>query len=128
MRLSSNMSKKDLALKSGISISTLSRYENGRYDINNINTDILQNLAITCGKDKLFLFTPYLKFKLYKNEILNAYINEFNISKYQLSKYLDLSYTLVKSWFNKKNRSPSYDIWQTAFKKFSLKWIEQNIN
>lgn len=120
MRLSRNMSAKELADKININSATLSRYERGKFSIERIDINILQNIAIACGYEIDSLLTPFLKFKLYKDQILTDYITINNISKSELAKQLNVSYTLVKSWFTNKNRSPSHNVWQTAFKDFTL--------
>lgn len=126
LRLSKNLLAKDVARKIGICTSTISRYENNQISSEHIDLDLLKKYALCCGTDEYYLFNEYLIFRNFKNKILNEYINEKNITKTMLSKELSVSKTLVLSWFNKENRSPSRELWQTAFKSFTLSWIKKN--
>lgn len=128
LRLSKNLLAKDIAEKIGFCTSTISRYENDQITSEHTDLELLKKYALCCGADKYFLFDGYLIFREFKNCILNEYITERNITKTRLSQELSVSKPLVLSWFSKQNRSPSHELWQTAFKEFTLVWIKKNLN
>ena len=128
LRLSKNLLAKDIAGKIGFCTSTISRYENDQITSEHTDLELLKKYALCCGADKYFLFDGYLIFREFKNCILNEYITERNITKTRLSQELSVSKPLVLSWFSKQNRSPSHELWQTAFKEFTLVWIKKNLN
>ena len=128
LRLSKNFTAKVVAEKIGICTSTISRYENNQITPEHTDLKLLKKYALCCGVDEHYLFDEYLIFRSFKDNILNEYITQKNITKTQLSKELSVSKTLVLSWFNKENRSPSHEMWQTAFKDFTLSWIEKNFD
>ena len=127
-RLSLNMTAVQLSNLSGVNVSTISRYENGKFSIENVKIPILIKLSTALGLGKCGLLNDYLIFKLFHIEILTAYIEEKQISKKKLAAQLNVSDVLVYNWFNKKERCPSYSVWQTAFKDFSLRWINENVD
>lgn len=128
LRLSKNLTAKDVSEKIGTCTSTISRYENNQITPEHTDLDLLKKYALCSGADEYYLFDDYLIFRNFKDNILNEYIIEKNITKTQLSKELSVSKTLVLSWFNKENRSPSHELWQTAFKNFTLSWVEKNFD
>ncbi len=128
LRLSKNLTAKVVAEKIGICTSTISRYENNQITPEHTDLELLKKYALCCEADKYYLFDEYLIFRNFKDNILNEYIIQKNITKTQLSKELSVSKTLVLSWFNKENRSPSREMWQTAFKDFTLSWLEKNFD
>lgn len=128
MRLKCNMTAIELSNKTGVNSSTISRYENNQFSIDKIDIDTLSRLSISCGENEDYLLTPFLMFKKYHKQILKQYLIDNNISKRQLSQLCNVSYTLVKTWFNKEKRSPSYELWQTTFKDYVLDWLKHNIN
>lgn len=128
MRLDCNMTAAELSNKTGVNTSTISRYENNLFSYDKINIDILSTLSVACGQDEDYLLTPFLKFKKYHKQILQQYLIENNLSKKQLAELCGVSYTLVKSWFNKEKRSPSYELWQTTFMDYTLNWFEQFVD
>lgn len=128
LRLSKNLTAKIVAEKIGICTSTISRYENNQITSEHTDLELLKKYALCCGADEYYLFDGYLIFRNFKDNILSEYIIEKNITKSQLSKELSVSKTLVLSWFNKENRSPSRELWQTAFRDFTLSWIEKNFD
>lgn len=128
LRLSKNLTAKDVSEKIGVCTSTISRYENNQITSEHIDLELLKKYALCCEANEYCLFDEYLIFRSFKNNILNEYIIENNITKTQLAKELSVSKTLVLSWFNKENRSPSRELWQTAFKDFTLCWVEKNFD
>ncbi len=128
LRLSKNLLAKDIAGKIGFCTSTISRYENNQITSEHTDLELLKKYALCCEVDKYFLFDEYLIFREFKNCILSEYIAEKNITKTQLSKELCVSKTLVLSWFNKENRSPSHGLWQAAFKDFTSSWVKKYFN
>ena len=128
MRLECNMTAIELSNKTGVHTATISRYENNQFSLDKIDIDTLSCLSIACEKNEDYLLTPFLMFKKYHTEILNQYLIDNNISKKKLSELCSVSYTLVKTWFNKEKRSPSYELWQTTFIDYTLGWLEHNIN
>ena len=128
MRLECNMTAVDLSNKTGVHPATISRYENDQFVINQIDIDVLSCLSIACDKSEDYLLTPFLMFKKYHKQILEQYLVDNNISKHKLSELCGVSYTLVKTWFNKEKRSPSYELWQTTFEEYTLSWLKHNIN
>lgn len=128
MRLNANISAVKLSELSKVNTSTISRYENAKFKIDLIDLDVLQNLAISCDKDKLFLFDEFLLFRLYHINILEEFIKLNNLTKLDLSRQVDLSIQLVRTWFKNKKRCPSYQLWQTTFREFTLIWIKNNID
>ena len=127
-RLKQNIPVKELARQTGISNTTISRYEQGKFDINKIDIDILQKIANVLNIDIYDLLTDYLIFKLHHIQVLNDYLKSYGVTKKALAKQLNVSDTLVYSWFNKKERCPSYQLWQTTLKDYFLIWFRQNIN
>ena len=128
MRLECSMTATELSNKTGVNSTTISRYENDQFSIDKIDIDILSRLSIACGKDENYLLTPFLIFRKYHKQILEQYLIDNNISKKQLSQLCGVSYTLVKTWFNKEKRSPSYELWQTTFEDYVLDWLKHNID
>lgn len=128
MRLNCNMTAAELSNKTGVNASTISRYENNLFSYDKINIDILSALSVACGQDEDYLLTPFLKFKKYHKQILQQYLTDNNLSKKQLAQLCGVSYTLVKNWFDKEKRSPSYQLWQTTFMKYTLNWLNQQVN
>lgn len=128
MRLSCNLTARELSHITGINASTISRYENNKFSYDKIDINILSVLSVACGKDDDYLLNPFLKFKKYHREILKQFLVDNNISKKQLAELCEVSYSLVKNWFNKEKRSPSYQLWQTTFKDYTLNWFSHNIN
>ena len=128
MRLSCNMTAVELSNKTGVHIATISRYENNQFSYDKIDIDSLSILALACNKNEDYLLTPFLKFKKYHKQILQQYLIDNNLSKIQLAELCNVSYTLVKTWFNKEKRSPSYELWQTTFREYSLNWFEHKID
>lgn len=128
MRLSCNLTAVELSLKTGIHTSTISRYENNQFSYDKIDIDTLSILSLACNKNEDYLLTPFLMFKKYHKEILQQFLIDNNISKLQLAELCGVSYTLVKTWFNKEKRSPSYQLWQTTFMEYTLHWLEQQID
>ena len=128
MRLECNITATELSNKTGVNSTTISRYENDQFSIDKIDIDILSRLSIACDKDENYLLTPFLMFKKYHKQILEQYLIDNNISKKQLSQLCGVSYTLVKTWFNKEKRSPSYELWQTTFEDYVLDWLKHNID
>ncbi len=128
LRLSKNLLAKDISEKIGCCTSTISRYENDQITSEHTDLELLKKYALCCGADKYSLFDEYLIFREFKNCILNEYLAKRNITKTCLSQELSVSKPLVLSWFSKQNRSPSHELWQTAFKEFTLVWIKKNLN
>lgn len=128
MRLSCNLTATELSRKTGVHTATISRYENDNFSYDMIDIDILSILSVACGKDVDYLLNPYLKFKKYHKDILQQFLIDNNISKKQLAELCGVSYTLVKTWFNKEKRSPSYELWQTTFREYSLNWFSQKVD
>ena len=128
LRLLKNLTAKSIAEKIEVNVSTISRYENNQFTHERADLELLKSYAVSCGENKYFLFDEYLLFREFKSAILNAYIAENNITKTKLSQELTVSKTLVLSWFNKENRSPSHELWQTAFKDFTSLWIKENLD
>lgn len=128
MRLSCNLTATELSRRTGVHTATISRYENDNFSYDMIDIDTLSILAVSCGKDMDYLLNPYLKFKKYHKEILQKFLIDNNISKKQLAELCGVSYTLVKTWFNKEKRSPSYEVWQTTFREYSLNWFSQKVD
>lgn len=128
MRLECNITATELSNKTGVNSTTISRYENDQFSIDKIDIDILSRLSIACDKDENYLLTPFLMFRKYHKQILEQYLIDNNISKKQLSQLCGVSYTLVKTWFNKEKRSPSYELWQTMFEDYVLNWLKHNID
>ena len=93
----------ELSNKTGVHTATISRYENNQFSLDKIDIDTLSCLSIACGKNEDYLLTPFLMFKKNHTEILNQYLIDNNISKKKLSELCSVSYTLVKTWFNKEN-------------------------
>lgn len=128
LRLSKDLTAKSIAEKIKVNVSTISRYENNQFTQERADLELLKSYAVSCGENKYFLFDDYLLFREFKSAILNAYIIENNITKTRLSQELTVSKTLVLSWFNKENRSPSHELWRTAFKDFTSLWIKENLD
>jgi hypothetical protein len=127
LRMSKNLYAKTVASEVGIGHTTIYRYENGIFKEENIDVDVLVKLSVFLTGGKYAFLTDFLMFKYFKQKILSDYIIENNLSKKGLSVQLGVSHTLVKTWFNKEKRSPSYNLWQTAFKEYSLDWIKHNV-
>lgn len=128
MRLSCNLTEAELSRRTGVHTATISRYENDNFSYNMIDIDTLSILAVSCGKDMDYLLNPYLKFKKYHKEVLQQFLIDNKLSKRQLAELCGVSYTLVKTWFNKEKRSPSYELWQTTFREYSLNWLSQKVD
>ena len=127
MRLASSLLAADIAKKIKTHTSTISRYENGRFSFEQADLDMLQRYAIACGKNKYSLFTDYLLFRKFHKLVLQAYIEEHNITKTDMAKTLGVSKTLVLSWFNKENRCPGFKLWEEKLKEFTGRWLTENI-
>lgn len=128
MRLSCNFTAAELSRRTGVHTATISRYENDNFSYDMIDIDTLSILAVSCGKDVDYLLSPYLKFKKYHKDILQQFLIDNKLSKRQLAELCCVSYTLVKTWFNKEKRSPSYEVWQTTFREYSLNWFAQKVD
>lgn len=128
MRLSCNLTAIELSRRTGVHTATISRYENDNFSYDMIDIDTLSILSVACGKDGDFLLTPFLKFKKYHKGILKQFLIDNSLSKKQLAELCGVSYTLVKTWFNKEKRSPSYEVWQTTFREYSLNWFSQKVD
>lgn len=125
-RIINKYSAKRIASILGSNTSTISRYENGHFTLEHANLEFLKEYASACGKNQYCFLGAYLAFREFKDLILEGYLNGNEITKNELAKKLGVSKTLVCTWFNKKERCPSHELWQTAFKEFTLSWIHKN--
>lgn len=126
LRIVNKYSAKRIASILGSNTSTVSRYENGHFTLEHANLELLKSYASVCGKNKYYFFGAYLIFREFKDQILEICLAEAQISKTTMSKKLCVSKTLVCTWFNEKERCPSHELWQTAFKEATLSWIHKN--
>lgn len=126
MRLSHSLTATQIAQKIKVNTSTISRYENGHFTIEQADTGILERYALACGEDRHSLFNDYLLFRKYHKQILQAYIKKRGITKSELGKFLGVSKTLVLTWFNKENRCPSAEVWEKGLREFTTDWFKNN--
>ena len=82
----------------------------------------------------MFPFYNHSSCSACETETLNVEINNVPTCRIDtsyfnngISELCGVSYTLVKTWFNKEKRSPSYELWQTTFMDYTLSWLEHNI-
>ncbi|MCM1578202.1 MAG: helix-turn-helix transcriptional regulator [Ruminococcus sp.] len=125
-RYINGLSAKDIALILQSSNTTISRYENGHFTFEHANLELLKKYAVACGNNPYFFFNEYMIFREFKKQILEQFEEHNKISKTKLAQQLGVSKKLVLTWFNKKERSPSHEMWQTAFKDITLMWIKEN--
>ena len=128
MRLCRSISAKEIAEKIKVNVSTISRYENGRFTFEKADLDMLERYALACNQDKHSLFTDYLLFRKYHKQILSAYIEKQGITKSELGKLFGVSKTLALTWFNKENRCLSFKVWEERLKEFSGEWIKNYVS
>ncbi|MDD6277871.1 MAG: helix-turn-helix transcriptional regulator [Mycoplasma sp.] len=67
LRKSSDMSNEKLSKRAGISSSTISRYENGR---NNMNLDVIEKIVLCCNSN-IFIFFDNCIAKMQQNKNKN---------------------------------------------------------
>lgn len=67
LRKSSDMSNEKLSKRAGISSSTISRYENGR---NNMNLDVIEKIVLCCNSN-IFIFFDKCIAKMQQNKNKN---------------------------------------------------------
>lgn len=125
MRLSHNLLAVKLADKLGVNASTISRYECGRVTLERADLTLLENFALACEEDKLSLFSDYMLFRRFQEEILELYLVEKGITRSKLGQAVGVSKQLALSWLNKENRSPSRDLWEREFKDITERFLHE---
>ena len=126
IRLSHNLTATDVAKKSGLTKSTVLRYEKGAFSFEHINTEFLERFFAACGENRFAGYTDYHLFKKFHIRILDDYITEHGINKSELGPAVGVSKQLALTWLRMESRCPSFELWKREFEGFSREWIQKN--
>jgi len=126
LRLSHNMTAAEVARKSGIHKSSVSRIERGKFDFETIDVSQLRRYLASVNENRTSCYCGWHFFKLLHRRILEDYLADKGITKSELGPSVGVSKQLGITWVNMESRYPSMELWEREFKEYSAKWAEKN--
>ena len=103
-RLSSGLLQDDLAALLGIDRATLLRYENGQVSEENMQVDVLLQVAAICGRDNYYCCNPYHVFIAEDaGKQIKRYRKGLGLTQAQFAEKIEVSLTTVKRWERNQN-------------------------
>lgn len=110
-RIEKHMTIKQVANAVSLSVDTLMRIEQNKYDLH--NADKFRNLCDILNLDAQKICSPYQLFLLNnQGEQIKSYRQKHNLTQFELSNFFSVNKKTVSKWENNKTQMP-YDKWKT---------------
>lgn len=105
------MTIKQVANIVGVSVDTLMRIEQNKYDLH--NADKLKKLCDILNLDAQKICSPYQLFLMNnQGEQIKSYRQKHNLTQFELANIFSVNKKTVSKWENNKTQIP-YDKWET---------------
>jgi transcriptional regulator with XRE-family HTH domain len=117
-RAASGLTSAGLVQKADIELSTYSRYENGDFCEDTVDSEVFKRLAIALKLDEYAFFDEFMLFRVHSREIVRDYMEEKGYTIKKMAEVYGVSETSVKNW-RKGKCSPRREVWERVFKRQS---------